>query len=284
MFEPGLLSNKRILVTGGGTGLGRSIAARYSELGASVIICGRRPEVLSKTADEIRHSTGNPVDTHVCDIRSADAVDAMFSQIFSAGPIDGLVNNAAANFIAQTHRLSPRAIDAVLNTVLHGTMYCTVAAGRRWIETGRPGCVLSILSLGGIHGAPFTVPSATAKAGILAMTRGLSVEWGSKNIRLVAVAPGLFPTPGATQNLRPDNASDDQVLHRDIPLRRFGHHRELADLCSYLISDRSGYITGEVIAIDGGKQWLGGARVVDSSLLDWSDNDWDALRQRMGKS
>ncbi|MFT4100844.1 MAG: SDR family NAD(P)-dependent oxidoreductase, partial [Burkholderiaceae bacterium] len=193
MFESGLLRGKRVLITGGGSGLGRSMGRRFAELGASLTICGRRPDVLEQTAGELRAELGAEVATRVCDIRQADAVDAMFAAIDAAGGVDVLVNNAAATFVAQTEHLSPRAVDAVLGVTLHGAIYCTLAAGKRWIAQRRPGTVLSILSTSTITGRAFTVPSSIAKTGLLAMTRSLAVEWGGKGVRLVAIAPGPFP-------------------------------------------------------------------------------------------
>lgn len=277
MFEKDLLQGKRVLITGGGTGLGRSIGRRYLELGAELIICGRREAVLTETANAFANELGAAVETHMCDVRSAEAVEAMMERIYAKRPLDVLVNNAAGNFIAQTERLSPRAVDAVLSIVLHGTAHCTLAAGRRWIEVGRPGIVLSILTLSALQGAAFTVPSAMAKAGVLAMTKSLAVEWGPKNIRLLAVAPGPFPTPGAWARLMPEERQAGE-RERGIPLRRFGDHIELANLCSYLVSDQAAYITGECVVIDGGKRYLGGTN--DASMLDWTDAQWAAVRER----
>ena len=278
MFEKALLAGKRVLITGGGTGLGRSIGRRYVELGADLVICGRRDTVLAATAKEIASELGARIETHVCDVRSADAVEAMMESVFAARPLDILVNNAAGNFIAQTHKLSPRAVDAVLNIGLHGTAYCTIACGRRWIEMGRPGTVLSIVTLSALQGSPFTVPSAMAKAGVLAMTKSLAVEWGPKNIRLVAIAPGPFPTPGAWGRLMPDERRAE--AETQIPLRRYGEHIELANLASYLVSDQAGYITGECVVIDGGKRYLGGAGTASAAMLDWSDAQWAAVREK----
>jgi len=275
MFQPDLLAGKRVLVTGGGTGLGRAIAHRYAELGASLVLCGRRGEVLAATAAEITAATGAKVDAQTCDIRSGEAVEAMMKRIWQDGPLDILVNNAAGNFLARTQLLSHRAVDAVLNTVLHGAAYCTIACGRRWIAEGRPGAVLSILTLSALQGAPFTAPSAMAKAGVLAMTRSLAVEWGRHGIRLVAVAPGSFPTPGAWKQLMPEERRK-APLGRSIPLGRHGEHAELANLCAFLVSDQAGYITGEAVVIDGGKRFLGGAG--PSELLAWTDAQWEALR------
>jgi len=187
------------------------------------------------------------------------------------------VNNAAGNFLAQTHRLSPRAVDAVLDIVLKGSAWCTLGAGRRWIDAGRGGTVLSILTLSALQGGAFTVPSAMAKAGVLAMTKSLAVEWGPKGIRLVAIAPGNFPTPDATARLRTEGMG---AVERGIPLRRVGEHRELTDLAAFLVSDMAAYITGEAVVIDGGKRYLGGARSGSDGMLDWSDADWAAHRAK----
>jgi NAD(P)-dependent dehydrogenase (short-subunit alcohol dehydrogenase family) len=277
VFQPDLLRGKRILITGGGTGLGRSIGQRYAELGASLVLCGRRAQVLDEAAAEIRAETGAEVETYPCDVRVAAAVGAMFNHVWDKAPLDVLVNNAAGNFLARTHLLSSRAIDAVLNTVLHGSAYCTVECGRRWIEAKRPGTVLSVLTLSALQGAPFTVPSAMAKAGVLAMTKSLAVEWGRHGIRLVAVAPGPFPTPGAWKRLMPEERRHERV-ERSIPLGRYGEHEELANLCAFLVSDQAGFITGEAVVIDGGKRFLGGAGAASADMLDWTDEQWRKLR------
>ena len=276
MFQTDLLKGKRILVTGGGTGLGASMGRRFLELGAELFICGRRYEVLDETAARFMRETGGRVTPVGCDIRDAAAVEAMFDTIWTGGPLDVLVNNAAGNFIAETHRLSPRAIDAVLNTVLHGAAYCTVAAGRRWIEGDRKAVVLSILTLSALKGAAFRVPSAMAKAGVQAMTQSLAVEWGGKGIRTVAIAPGWFPTAGASQRLRPEGAKRE--LADEIPLGRAGDHAELANLASFLVSDHAGYINGATIAIDGGRQFLSDGGSSTTELLKWTPADWERMR------
>lgn len=278
-FEADLLKGKRALVTGGGTGLGKAIGARFMELGADLVICGRRREVLQDTAQEFAQKFGRFVEIEQCDIRDAAAVEAMIDTIVARKPLDILVNNAAGNFLAQSHRLSPRALDAVLNTCVHGTAYCTVAAGKHWIEKKQPAVVLSILTLSALNGAAFTLPSAMAKAGIDAMTKSLAVEWGPHGIRMVAVAPGNFPTQGASARLTPTGGADN--IDPGVPLRRDGEHRELADLCAFLVSDLAGYITGETIVIDGGKRWLAGSRAGVSQMLNWTDEDW--ARQRAGQ-
>jgi len=275
-FAPGLLAGRRALVTGGGTGLGRSIGRRFLELGASLSICGRRASVLEATAEAFRADIPDAeVTIHPCDIRDAAAVDVMLDDVWRHGAPDILVNNAAANFLAQTHRLSARAVDAVLGTTLHGAVYCTIGCGRRWIDAGQPGVVLSMLTLSALQGGAFTAPSAMAKAGLLAMTQSLAVEWGPHGIRLVAIAPGTFPTDAAVARLRPGG-----VEHAGVPLRRAGRHEELTDLAAFLVSDHAGYITGECIVADGGRRLLGGARAGAQEMLDWTDADWAAQRAR----
>jgi NAD(P)-dependent dehydrogenase (short-subunit alcohol dehydrogenase family) len=278
MFEKGLLAGKRILVTGGGSGLGAAMGRRFAELGAELIICGRRAELLEETAAKLRGDFGAEVTTARCDIRDGAAVDAMMDTIFREAPIDVLVNNAAATFIAQTERLSFRAADAILGATLHGTMYCTLGAGKRWIEGKHKGVVLSILSTSTITGRAFTVPSAMAKSAVLAMTRSLAVEWGPKGIRTVAIAPGAFPTPGASGQLRPEGR--DEGWSSRNPLGRVGEHHELANLASFLISDQAGYINGEMVVQDGGAH-LRGSGVED--LLQWTDAQWEAQRAARAK-
>jgi NAD(P)-dependent dehydrogenase (short-subunit alcohol dehydrogenase family) len=279
MFCSGLLAGKRILITGGGTGLGKSIGRRYVELGAQLVICGRRAEVLQAAADEFMRDLGAQVDTHVCDVRDAAAVERMMESIWESGALDVLVNNAAGNFIARTERLSPRAVDAVIDIVLKGGAYCTIAAGRRWIDAGRPGTVLSILTQSALVGMPFTVPSAMAKAGLLAMIRSLAVEWGPKGIRQVGVAPGPFPTEAAWSRLMPSERQHEPI-ENGIALRRVGRHEELADLCTFLVSDNAAFITGEAIVIDGGK-WLQGAAGVSAyHMQQWTDDTWNNIRAR----
>ena len=273
MFEKGLLSGKRILITGGGSGLGAAMGRRFVELGAELIICGRRLELLEGTAARMRGDLGGKVSAFRCDIRDGVAVDAMMDAIWHEAPIDILVNNAAATFIAQTGHLSFRAADAILAPTLHGTMYCTLAAGKRWIEGKHKGVVLSILSTSTITGRAFTVPSAMAKSAVLAMTRSLAVEWGPKGVRTVAIAPGAFPTPGASGQLRPEGR-DEGWAHQN-PLGRAGEHGELADLASFLISDRAGYINGEMVVQDGGAHLRSSGA---EDLLQWTDAQWEKQR------
>ncbi|HJQ56891.1 MAG TPA: SDR family oxidoreductase [Vineibacter sp.] len=283
MFQTDLLKGKRILVTGGGTGLGQSMGRRFLELGAELVICGRRTEVLETTAAEFRQQIpGASVETHGVDVRVSDAVEAMMDSIWRQRPLDVLVNNAAGQILAQTHKLSTRAIDSVLNIVLHGSAYCTVAAGRRWIDAGqRDKVVLSILTVSSLTGAPFTVPSAMAKAGVLAMTKSLAVEWGPKGIRTCAIVPGPFPTPGAWERLMPAARGGNDELVKTIPLRRVGEHAELANLAAFLVSNGAAYINGDAVVIDGGKMLQsGGGGASTSAMLDWSDDQWAAIRPR----
>jgi NAD(P)-dependent dehydrogenase (short-subunit alcohol dehydrogenase family) len=278
MFEKGLLAGKRILITGGGSGLGAAMGGRFAELGAELIVCGRRPDVLEKAAAAIREEFGSKILAIPCDIRDGTAVEAMMETIWREAPIDILVNNAAATFIARTEQLSFRAADAILGPTLHGTMYCTLAAGRRWIEAGRKGVVLSILSTSTITGRAFTVPSAMAKSAVLAMTKSLAVEWGPKGIRTVAIAPGAFPTQGATGQLRPEGRDPDWAAR--VPLGRTGEHRELADLASFLISDAGSYINGEMVVQDGGAHLRSSGA---EDLLTWTQAQWDAQRAARAK-
>jgi len=279
MFEKGLLAGKRILVTGGGSGLGAAMARRFVELGAELIICGRRIELLEQAAEKIRSDLGGKVAIMRCDIRDGAAVDAMMDAIWHEKPIDVLVNNAAATFIAQTEHLSFRAADAILAPTLHGTMYCTLSAGRRWIEGKRKGVVLSILSTSAITGRAFTVPSAMAKSAVLAMTKSLAVEWGPKAIRTVAIAPGAFPTPGASGQLRPEGR--DEGWSSGNPLGRTGEHGELANLASFLISDQAGYINGEMVVQDGGAHLRSSGA---EDLLQWTEAQWEKQRAARAKS
>jgi NAD(P)-dependent dehydrogenase (short-subunit alcohol dehydrogenase family) len=281
VFQPELLKGKRILVTGGGTGLGQSMSRRFLELGAEVAICGRRIEVLEDTAAQFRKDIPDAaVETYRCDVREGAAVEAMMDAVFAKRPIDILVNNAAGQILAQTHRMSHRAIDAVLNIVLHGSAYCTVAAGRRWIEAGlRDRVVMSILTVSSLMGAPFTVPSAMAKAGVLAMTKSLAVEWGPKGIRTCAIVPGPFPTEGAWSRLMPKERGGSDEMAKTIPLRRLGDHLELANLAAFLVSDGAAFINGDAVVIDGGKMLQsGGGGASTSSMLDWTDEQWDKIR------
>jgi NAD(P)-dependent dehydrogenase (short-subunit alcohol dehydrogenase family) len=272
MFNEHMLAQKRILITGGGTGLGKAIGRRAVELGAELIICGRRLEVLQQAAAELSAPGRKPVKIFQCDIREADAVARMMDEIWSEGPLDVLINNAAGTMLARTETLSSRAFDAVLRVSLNGAVYNTLEVGRRWIDTGHPGVVLFITASGVERGRPFMVPLTVAKGALLTLLRSLAVEWGPKGIRLLGVAPGSFPTPGAAAKLQAGRSKDPVLAN---PLTRSGRHEELADLCSFLVSDRAAYITGEMITIDGGK----GLRGQDmDDLFSWSQDQWDAIR------
>ncbi|MGQ0662503.1 MAG: SDR family oxidoreductase [Pseudomonadota bacterium] len=277
MFQNDLLGGKRILVTGGGTGLGKSMGRRFLELGAELVICGRRKDVLEQTAAEMRAEFARPVSVHPCDLREPEAVETMVEAIWRERPLDALVNNAAGNFIARSETLSSRAVDSILGIVLHGSAYATLACGRRWIAGRRQAAVLSIVTTYAWTGSAYVVPSAMAKAGVLAMTRSLAVEWGGYAIRLNAIAPGPFPTAGAWERLvpRPDLARE---LESRNPLGRVGQHIELANLATFLLSDHAGYITGEVVTIDGG-EWLKGAGQFNF-LSRLTDADWQAMRPK----
>lgn len=275
MFRTDLFSGKTILVTGGGSGLGKAMATRFAGLGADVTILGRRRDVLETAAAEIRNETGRAVQTIGADIRNPEVVARTMDELFASRPLDALVNNAAANFVARTETLSHRAVDAVLAAVLHGSLYCTLEAGRRWIARGLPGTVLSIVSPNAETGSPYVVPSVMGKAGVLAMTRSLAVEWGRRGIRFVAIAPGSFPTPGAWRRVVPREDLAKR-FETNNPLGRPGRHDELADLAAFLLSDRAAYINGECVTIDGGR-WLKGAGGF-SFLEELTEAEWDALR------
>ena len=278
MFQPDLLAGKRILITGGGTGLGKSMGRRFLELGAELALCGRRRQVLEATAREHVEATGGKVTTHACDVRDVAAVEALIEALFAPRPLDALVNNAAGNFLARSEELSPGALDAVLGIVLKGSANCTLACGRRWLARAVPGTVLSITTTYAWTGSAYVLPSAMAKAGVLAMTQSLAVEWGGRGIRLNAIAPGPFPTPGAWERLAPKPELARHLETRN-PLGRPGKHRELADLAAFLLADGTGFINGEVVTIDGG-EWLKGAGQF-SFLEDMlSEADWGALRPK----
>lgn len=279
MFLPDLLAGKRVLVTGGGTGLGASMGRRFLELGAELAICGRRPEVLERTAEELTAATGGRVIARACDVRDADAVEAMVEALFAERPLAALVNNAAGNFVCRSEQLSPRAVDAVVGIVLKGSANCTLACGRRWLAGGLPGVVLSIVTTYAWTGSAYVLPSAMAKAGVLAMTRSLAVEWGGRGIRLNAIAPGPFPTEGAWRQLVPDPDLARRFETRN-PLGRPGRHQELVDLAAFLLADGSGYVNGEAVTIDGG-EWLKGAGQF-SFLEQLGEEEWQALKPKRG--
>ena len=276
MFKEGLLKGKRILVTGGGTGLGKEMATHYATLGADIVICGRRLNVLEETADEIKSNHNVDVLAQSLDIRSPQDVDDFIDQIFATKPLDGLVNNAAGNFISPTKMLSPRGFDAIANIVFHGTFYVTHSVGRRWIEAGLKGNIISILATWVWTGSPYVVPSAMSKSAINAMTKSLAVEWGPYNIRVNAIAPGPFPTEGAWARLSPKGDLDNDSSYSAIPLGRVGEMSELQNLASFLMADGCDYLTGQTIAIDGAQYITGGGTF--SGLSKLKDSDWEEIK------
>ncbi len=278
MFAAGLLNDKRILITGGGTGLGRAMAERFLQLGAAVYICGRRAEVLQRTCDELGRTTGERIRGLTCDVRDGSAVEQMIEGIWSEAPLTTLVNNAAGNFLAPTEELSPRAWEAVLGIVLTGTINLTMACGRRWLRAGAAGTVLNISTTYAAtgSGSAYVVPSAVAKAGVMALTTSLAVEWGARGIRLNGIAPGAIPTEGAFSRLLPRPELEDEAKRRN-PLRRFGTLDEFANLAAFLVSDGCTYINGEIVVMDGG-EWLQGAGEFSALGQQLTDAEWEAMR------
>jgi NAD(P)-dependent dehydrogenase (short-subunit alcohol dehydrogenase family) len=280
MFEAGLLKDKRILVTGGGSGLGRAMAARFVQLGAAVYICGRRRDVLENTCAELSRPGGGSIRGFACDVRDAAAIEAMLENIWRDAPLNVLVNNAAGNFIARTEELSPRAWEAVLGIVLWGTINLTMACGRRWLAAGQSASVLNISTTYAAAGcgSGYVAPSAVAKAGVLALTNSLAVEWGPRGIRMNGIAPGPVPTEGAFSRVVPRKEIEEEALRRN-PLRRFGTEEEFANLAAFLVSDGCTYINGETVIMDGG-EWLRGAGEFNyvGDLL--TDADWEALKPK----
>lgn len=276
MFEPDLLKHRTILITGGGTGLGRAMALRAAELGAGVFLVGRREAPLQETAQAIAERGGR-AGWATADVRDFAAVEqAVDRACQELGSLDSLINNAAGNFLARTERLSPHAFAAVVGIVLQGSFHCTLALARRWIEAGRPGCILNIVATYASSGSPYVVPSASAKAGVLAMTRSLAVEWARYRIRINAVAPGPFPTEGAWSRLVP-SAEAERAWLDEHPMRRFGRHSELADLAAFLLSAPAEYINGACITIDGGASACGQGGF--THLLDAPAEFWEAVEQ-----
>ena len=276
MFKEGLLKGKRILVTGGGTGLGKEMATHYASLGADIVICGRRLNVLEETADEIKSKHDVDVLAQSLDIRSPQDVDDFIDQIFATKPLDSVVINASGNFISTTKMLSPRGFDAIANIVFHGTFYVTRSVGRRWLEAGRKGNIISILATWVWTGSPYVVPSAMSKSAINAMTKSLAVEWGPYNIRVNAIAPGPFPTEGAWARLSPKGDLDNDSSYSAIPLGRVGEMSELQNLASFLMADGCDYLTGQTIAIDGAQYITGGGTF--SGLSKLKDSDWEEIK------
>jgi len=282
MFQSDLLKGRTIFITGGGTGLGKSMALRFAQLGANIFLMGRRPEPLAQTVKEIA-AHGARGAYFAGDIRDFAAVENAIATAFGEfGGVDTLVNNAAGNFIARTEKLSPNAFQAVVGIVLQGTFHCTLALGRRWIEAKQPGNVLNIVTTyaAANSGSGFVVPSACAKAGVLAMTRSLAVEWASRRIRLNAIAPGPFPTEGAFSRLLP-SPELEQRAREQHPMKRFGRHEELANLAVYLLSEAAEYVNGECVVIDGGL-WLRGAGEFND-FVDLSTDGWEKMERARKK-
>lgn len=274
MFKPGLMKGERILVTGGGTGLGKEMAEAFLMLGSDVVICGRRGDVLKETADELMKKHGGNCTPIACDIRVPDAIHDMVDTAWSGGPLTGLVNNAAGNFISRTEDLSTRGFDAIANIVFHGSFYMTLDIGKRWIAEKRRGSILSILTTWVWNGSAFTVPSAMSKAGLNAMTQSLAVEWARYGIRANAIAPGPFPTEGMSKRLNPD-AKDGGSMRSESggnPMGRVGEMHELCNLAVTLMGPGAEYINGQCIAIDGAAYQAGGGNF--SALTAWTDEQW----------
>jgi len=288
MLRDDALKGKTIIVTGGGTGLGKSMSKYFLELGANVVITSRKLSVLEKTAQELSETTGGEVLPLACDVREYTQIETMVKSTEEKfGQVDILLNNAAGNFISPTERLSPNAFNTIVDIVLRGSYYCTLAVGKNWIEKQQKGTILNIVTSYAWTGSAYVVPSATAKAGVLAMTRSLAVEWAKYGIRSNAIAPGPFPTEGAWNRLFPKEALPKEMVEKfdiakKVPLGRVGEHQELANLAAYLVSDFSSYVNGEVVTIDGG-EWLKGAgefnflEIVPSQM-------WDMIEQVIRKN
>jgi NAD(P)-dependent dehydrogenase (short-subunit alcohol dehydrogenase family) len=282
MLREGSLKGKNILITGGGTGLGRAMGEYFLELGANLVITSRKLEVLEETAKEMMSKSGGKVIPVVCDVRDIEQVEAMWAKCIAAfGQIHGVLNNAAGNFISPTERLSANAFNTVLDIVLKGTSQVTLTAGKHWIAEKQPGVFLNIVTTYAWTGSGYVVPSAAAKAGVLALTRSLAVEWAKYGIRSNAIAPGPFPTEGAWSRLLPGDLVKKFDPAKKVPVGRVGVHQELANLSAYLISDFSAYINGDVITIDGG-EWLKGAGEFNNLEM-IPQEMWDMMEASRGK-
>ncbi len=282
MFEQNHFAGRRILVTGGGTGLGLGMVERLAGLGAEIHICGRRGSVLAEVAESLERRFGRPIGQHVVDIREAAAVDEMVERIWREhGPLDGLVNNAAGNFISRTEDLSPNGFNAIADIVFKGTFFATQAVGKRWIASGHPGAIVSIVVTWIWTGSPFVVPSAMSKAGVDAMTKSLAVEWGRHGIRLNAIAPGVIPTEGASARLRPASQSHDSPS-RPNPTGRSGTPHDMGTLAAFLLSHENHWINGQTIALDGG-DWLAHGAYY-KQYFDWTESEWVEAKARIQAS
>ena len=282
MLREDALKDKTIIITGGGTGLGKSMGRYFLELGANLVIASRKAEVLEKAAGDLRDATGGAVLPLACDVRHYEEVERVVEGAVSEfGTVHGLLNNAAGNFISPTERLSHRAFDVVVDIVLKGSYNFTLATGKHWITNNQPGTILNIVTTYAWTGSGYVVPSACGKAGVLALTRSLAVEWAKYGIRNNAIAPGPFPTEGAWSRLLPGDLKEKLDPAQRVPVKRVGDHQELGNLAAYLMSDFSSYINGEVITIDGG-EWLknGG----EFSFLEMIKPEmWDMLQAMRGK-
>ena len=275
MFKKDLLQGKRILVTGGGTGLGKEMATHFAQHGAELYICGRRENVLKETSEEITNLYNSKVQYQTLDIRASKDVDDYVQTIFDEGPLDGLVNNAAGNFISPTKDLSHKGFDAIANIVFHGTFYMTHSVGKRLIEASHKASIINILTTWVWTGSPYVVPSAMSKSGINTMTKSLAAEWGKYGIKINGIAPGPFPTKVAWERLNPDN--NDEGMMNTVPMGRVGDMIELQNLATFLMSDGCDYLTGQTIGIDGAQYLTGGGTF--SQLDKLSDDDWENMRK-----
>jgi len=283
MLKDDALKGKTIVVTGGGTGLGKAMSTYFLTLGANVVITSRKLDVLQKTAEQMEQDTGGKVLAVRCDVRNYDEITGLLEKsIDTFGSVNGLLNNAAGNFISPTERLSANAFSTIIDIVLKGTANCTLAFGKHWIEQKQPATILNIVTTYAFTGSAYVVPSACAKGGVLALTRSLAVEWGRYGIRTNAIAPGPFPTKGAWDRLLPGAMAQQFDFKNRVPLKRVGEHQELANLAAFLMSDFSAYINGEVITIDGG-EWLQGAGQFNG-LEAVTPEMWDMLEKMIRKT
>ena len=283
MLKDDALKGKTIIITGGGTGLGKAMGTYFLQLGANLVITSRKLDVLKQTAAEMEAATGGKVLAVSCDVRKYEEVENMLNEsVKTFGGVDALLNNAAGNFISPTERLSANAFSTIIDIVLKGSVNCSLALGKYWISEKRPGNIINIVTTYAFTGSGYVVPSACAKGGVLAMTRSLAVEWGRHGIRCNAIAPGPFPTKGAWERLLPGEMAQKFDFKNRIPLKRVGEHQELANLAAFLVSDFSGYINGEVITIDVG-EWLQGAGQFNALEM-VPDKMWDTIEQATRKA